>query len=99
MAREQYQPSPAMEDYPSFGQQLMQHNAGTHLTPDAYGTDQQSYIHSGTNSGYVTPDPNHMPEQHGHTFVNPYTNQYEQRTMVGRVRTSCYDSFQGFRLT
>lgn len=53
--------------------------------PDNYATDQHNFIRSGTNSGYVTPDPNQMLEQHGMSYFDPYGNQYEPSSMVGTV--------------
>ena len=79
------QPPPAAEDFAEFREQLLQHNAAAHYMPDTYAVDQQSYIHSGTNSGYITPDPNHLLEQHGSPFMTQYMSQYESSPVIGRV--------------
>lgn len=79
------QSPPAAEEFGDFRDQLIQHNAAAHYMPDTYTPDQQSYIHSGTNSGYITPDPNHILEQNGSPFMAQYMNQYESSPVIGRV--------------
>ena len=76
---------PVLEDLSSFENELLQHSAGAQYIPDDYPQDQHGYIHSGTNSGHMTPDPNHMLEQHGSPYVNQYTNQYEPEPGIGAV--------------
>ena len=86
MAQERFQSPPAADDFPSdLGQQLMQHNAGTRYMPNSYAADQHNFVHSETNSGYVTPEPNQMLEQHGMPFFDPYTNQYDPGPIAGTV--------------
>ena len=84
------QSPPAAEEFGDFSDQLIQHNAAAHYMPDTYTPDQQSYIHSGTNSGYITPDPNHFLEQHGSPFMTQYMNQYESSPSIGRVGLPSY---------
>ena len=85
MAQEHYQSPPAADDFaPDFGQHLMPHEAGARYMPDNYSKDQH-FIRSGTNSGYVTPDPNQMLEQQGMSYLDPFANQYDPGSMVGTV--------------
>ena len=86
MAQEHNQSPPAADDFaPDFGQHLMSHEARAHYMPENYTIDQHNLIRSGTSSGYVTPDPNQMLEQHGMPYFDPYANQYEPGSMVGTV--------------
>ena len=84
------QSPPAAEGFAELRDQLIQHNASAQYLHDPYTTDQQSYVHSGTNSGYMTPDPNHILDQHGSPFMTQYMNQYESSPVIARVGlTSC----------
>lgn len=86
---------PPAEDLAEFQQQLVE----THYMPDTYTTDQQSFIRSGTNSGYITPDTNQMLELHGSPFLNPYINQYETGSGLSTVSFLTISQWRSFWLT